>query len=247
MAFAIFDTQNAGLTGTHRIVWAGHGCHSPHTNPPTVNGIRDFALACQRGETNWQAWNWIQDLSGSPLLILDNEAQPIEAQLTLFETFKNTAPGVMLGTYSVPVDKLTDNHEQCIAYYGPTGVQRTAARAMVAERLKLPGVKQVGNVVDVICADVYLLHPDYIERDLKFIRCLIKLTREKWPGKRVYAWCWGCYHTNWNPPGTLIEGEALDRYVKAIVASGADGCVVWASQEGDSKLILPALLAKVNQ
>jgi hypothetical protein len=81
--------------------------------------------------------------------------------------------------------------------------------------------------MDAISPCIYMLGPGCVDRDLAYIKAVVKYCRAKYPGKPVYVFSWGCYHEAWNGPGAMIPDAVNARVADTIWASGADGVIVW--------------------
>lgn len=238
--FTVYDLTWGGgpVPGAKPALWAHVSVYSPF-EPATPDTVRAFGEALERGDSDWQAWSWTVDLRGTRLVVFDTEGRGTQLeQLALLRAFKDACPGAKVAW--IGGASLTDTLEQVNAYFGPAGAEREQARKLVADRLAVPGVRECGQLTDVLVVNGYMLGPATVDRDLAAIRAGVRLYRERWPGKPVVVLAWGSFHTSWSPPHSVLPSAVMTRYAGTLRGCGADGTLVWGERE-DNEALFAAL------
>jgi hypothetical protein len=240
------------------MLWAPLAISVP-TGPVTELGIRKFARACRDGMIGWQSFGGKMVIRPGQLVALDFEAAfdpGADRSIThedlprLFYAFRDEAPGVRLTSYQFPIsgirlreqlDAITETPDQLEKLPAEIQSVHRAWKSEMDEAMRK--AQPVLKVFDCICPDVYMLEPESIERDLKYVGQMVEFCHRYAPNKPVYVWTTGLYTLAKGQPH--LSDDVLKRYVDAIMNSGADGCIVW----GDwtyTEALMKAMVGRVR-
>ncbi len=234
--FKVFDATIGGsaIAGAPRIWWTGQAVFSSGHGDydPTEARVRAAAVLARDGGT---AWGGEKIAPGTPT-VLDFERDQTKSLAWIeqrVQWFKQTAPNVPLGIYGYDLfdHALTVNRDQIINPTPALSVKLDAS---------LKAGAAVAAQLDFLLVDCYMLGPQYVDRDLAYLKTQAQRIGTAYPDKPVYVWAWGAYHTAWNKPHSVLSQSVTDRYV-GVSRAYTDGMIIWGPRQDNTRLFTAVL------
>lgn len=166
--------------------------------------------------------------AGTPVM-LDFEVDPNESYdwyAQRLEWFHEAAPDVKVGIWGVAIGW---------ANVGKQDVANDTPATDAAIDANLVAEAPMINQLDMMTLSCYMLNPNTIDLDLKWISVLAREYHKIYPGKEVMAWTWGAYDSSFNPLNDVLPDNVTQEYLQDVMAN-CDSMLLWGPDADNTKI-----------
>lgn len=142
------------------------------------------------------------------------------------EWFHEAAPDVQVGIWGVAIGW---------ANVGKQDVFNDSPATVAAIDANLQAEAPMINQLNLMTLSCYMLGPNCVATDLKWISVLAQEYHKIYPGKNVMAWTWGAYDSAFNPIGDILPDDVTQQYVQDVL-SNCNSMLVWGPKTDNGKI-----------